>query len=195
MEVLHLQIDFLSNWSTWLIKNGQKEKAVWVVTNKKNSGNPHVPYTELVDEALCFGWIDSKPGKVSDTQSKLYFSPRKPKSNWSKVNKNKVAVLIKQGRMQPQGLVMVELAKKMGTWDALNEVEAEVIPKDLADAFAKNKKALSYWEAFPPSAKKGILQWIYNAKTTPTRSARISNTVLLAENNIRANMPKQPKKK
>jgi uncharacterized protein YdeI (YjbR/CyaY-like superfamily) len=174
-------------WRAWLKKNHLKEKSIWLIFYKKKSSTPSVYYSEAVDEALCFGWIDSKPNKRDEESYFQFFAKRNPKSNWSKINKEKVAKLIKLGKMEKAGLEMVALAKKTGTWDALNEVEEIGIPEDLQKAFTKNKIAATNFEAFPKSTKKGILDWILNAKRPETRQKRIDETVNLAEKNIRAN--------
>ncbi|MBC8034108.1 MAG: YdeI/OmpD-associated family protein [Chitinophagaceae bacterium] len=177
------------HWRAWLAKNHQVEASVWLIIYKKESGVATVYYPEAVDEALCFGWIDSKPNKRDDTSYFQFFSKRKPKSNWSKVNKQKVERLLAEGRMAPAGLEMVELAKRTGTWNALNEVEDTVMPPDLKAAFAKDKVASANWNKFPRSSRRGILEWILNAKRPETRNKRIEETVRLAAENIRANYP------
>ncbi len=152
-----------------------------------------VYYPEAVDEALCFGWVDSKPNKRDANSYYQFFSKRNPKSNWSRLNKTKVAKLIELKLMQPAGLEMIEIAKQNGTWTALDEVENLTIPDDLYEQFSKNKIALQNWEEFPPSSKRGILEWILNAKKPDTRQKRVEETVALAEKNIRANHFRQPK--
>jgi uncharacterized protein YdeI (YjbR/CyaY-like superfamily) len=174
-------------WRAWLKKNHSKEKSVWLIFYRKKSSTPSVYYPEAVDEALCFGWIDSKPNKRDEESYFQFFAKRNPKSNWSKINKEKVTKLIKLGKMEKAGLEMIKLAKKTGTWDALNEVEEIVVPVDLQKAFAKNKMAATNFEAFPRSTKKGILDWIRNAKRPETRQKRIEQILNLAEKNIRAN--------
>jgi len=174
-------------WRDWLIENCQKEKAVWLIIYKKRSQKPSVYYTEAVDEALCFGWIDSKPNKRDAESYYQYFSKRNPKSNWSKVNKTKIANLIKEHLMRPPGYEMITIAKQNGTWNALDEVENLILPEDLKLLFDKDQEAFGYWEKFPKSTKRGILEWIFNAKKTATRLKRINETVKLAKENIRAN--------
>ncbi|GMQ31494.1 YdeI/OmpD-associated family protein [Algoriphagus confluentis] len=185
--------DSAAAWRDWLEVNHRLSKSVWLVIFKKSSPIPSLTVSEAIDEALCFGWVDSKPNKRDDKSFYLYFSERKPKSNWSKVNKEKVEFLIKDGKMAPSGLKMVELAKASGTWDALNEVDALFEPEDLTTALKSNEIAKGYWEKFPPSARRGILEWILNAKTSQTREKRIQETVRLAEKNIRANSYPKPK--
>lgn len=181
------------DWRKWLEKNGEKEKSVWLIIYKKESGTPSVTYAEAVEQALCFGWIDSKPNKRDNDSFYQFFAKRKPSSNWSKINKDRVEKLIEQGLMTGAGLAVIELAKANGKWQALDDVENLKIPPDLQKALSANKKAGNYFEAFPRSVKRGILEWILNAKTVETRTRRINETVKLAADNIRANQytPKQ----
>lgn len=173
-------------WRKWLSINHNKYESIWLIIYRKESETPSVYYPEAVDEALCFGWIDSKPNKRDAESFYQFFSKRNPKSNWSKVNKGKVKRLTEQGLMHASGLVMVDLAKESGTWDALNEVENLELPNDLKLAFSKNKTANENFGAFPRSVKRGILEWILNAKKEDTRLKRITETVSLAAQNIRA---------
>jgi uncharacterized protein YdeI (YjbR/CyaY-like superfamily) len=176
-----------AEWRKWLSENYDREKGVWMVFYKKSSGKPHLSYAEGVEEALCFGWIDSKPNTINDEMSKQYYAPRNPKSNWSKLNKSRIAQLIELGLMTEAGMKMVELAKQTGTWDALNEVDNLVIQPDLQAALESLPDAEKNFNAFPSSTKKGILEWIMNAKTNDTRMKRINETAMLAAQNIRAN--------
>lgn len=182
-------------WRKWLEKNHQSEKSIWLIIYKKESEISSVYYPEAVDEALCFGWIDSKPNKRDKNSYYQFFAKRNPKSNWSKVNKEKIAKLIEKGLMHSAGLEMIEIAKENGTWTALDEVENLIIPDDLQELFSKNKTAFKNWRNFPPSSKRGILEWIFNAKKAETRQKRIEETVSLAEKDIRANHYRQPKGK
>lgn len=147
---------------------------------------PSITYDEAVDEALCFGWIDSKVNKRDERSWYQFFARRNPKSNWSKINKAKVEKLIAEKKMMPAGLEMIELAKQSGTWIALDAVEALTLPDDLAAAFEGNKIAFENWQAFSRSAKRGILEWIRNAKRDETRQKRIAETVALAAKNEKA---------
>jgi uncharacterized protein YdeI (YjbR/CyaY-like superfamily) len=174
-------------WRAWLEENHQSKKSVWLIVYKKESNVPSVYYPEAVDEALCFGWIDSKPNKRDDRSYYQFFAKRNPKSNWSKVNKAKVEKLIAQKLMTVAGLEMVEIAKQTGTWKALDEVENIKIPDDLQKAFYSNKTAFDHWDQFSRSSKRGILEWILNAKKPETRQRRIDETVRLASENIKAN--------
>lgn len=178
-------------WREWLENNHDKEKSIWLIIYHKKSKIPSVYYDEAVDEALCFGWIDSKPNKRDEQSYFQFFSKRNPKSNWSKVNKEKVEKLIAQQKMTDAGLAMIEIAKKNGTWNILDDVENIVIPDDLQQLFDQNKTAHQNWESFSRSSKRGILEWILNAKRPETRQKRIEETVTLAEQNIKANHPRQ----
>lgn len=181
-------------WRSWLEKNHLKEKSVWLIIYKKSSATPSVYYPEAVDQALCFGWVDSKPNKRNDESYYQFFAKRNPKSKWSLVNKSKVARLTKLGLIEKEGLAMVALAKQTGKWDALNDVDQIVVPTDLQHELTKSKKASAYFEAFPRSAKRGILEWILSAKRPETRQKRIEETVRLAKDNIRAQQYKGIKK-
>ena len=130
-----------ADWRKWLEENQDRKEGIWLISYKKDTGKPRFDYDESVEEALCFGWIDSKPAKLDDERSMLWFAPRKPKTNWSKLNKDRVEKMIKAGLMAPAGLAKVEAAKKDGLWNALDGVEALEIPPDLAKAFSKNKTA------------------------------------------------------
>jgi uncharacterized protein YdeI (YjbR/CyaY-like superfamily) len=180
-----------ADWRKWLEENHTRAEGVWLISYKKTSGRQSFDYEESVEEALCFGWIDSKGNKLDDERTMLWFSPRKSGSKWAKPNKERVAKLMKAGLMAPTGLAKVEAAKKDGTWNALDGVEALEIPTDLAEAFSKNKTAKEYFEGFPRSVKRAILEWILNAKKPETRAKRIEETVTLAEKNIRVNQWRQ----
>lgn len=174
-------------WRAWLEQNHTRAEGVWLISYKKATGKPRFEYGEAVEEALCFGWIDSKPNKLDEERSLLWFAPRKNGTGWSKPNKERVEKMLRAGLMAHAGLAKVEAAKKDGSWAALDAVEALEIPPDLAKAFKANKTAKGYFEAFPRSVKRGILEWILNAKKPETRAKRVEETARLAEKNIRAN--------
>lgn len=178
-------------WRAWLLKNHQQVEGVWPIFYKKESGIESLSYNQAVDQALCFGWIDSRPNKRDHQSSYRYFSPRKSKSNWSRINKQKIERLTKAGLMHESGLRLVQLAKDNGTWDALNEVENLVVPDDLQKALDRFKEANQHWTHFPRSVKRSILEWILNAKKAETRAKRIEETAQLASENIRANQYRQ----
>jgi len=175
-----------TEWRNWLTKNHQSENAAWLVIYHKKSDVPSVYYAEAVEEALCFGWIDSKGNKRDAESSYLYFARRKPKSNWSKPNKERVQQMISQGLMTPAGANFITLAKETGTWDALTDIDNLVIPDDLQELFGANKIAFDNFQKFPPSAKRMILEWIMNAKKQETRQKRMEETIQLAAENKRS---------
>lgn len=175
---------------SWLGEHHAKTESIWLVTWKKPDPR-HVPYSDVVEEALCFGWIDSLPRRLDAQRSMLLLAPRKPRSAWSALNKTRVEKLIAGNLMQDAGLAAVMAAKASGAWTALDAVEALTIPADLARALARSKVALENFEAFPRSVKRAILEWIAQAKKPETRAARISDTVRKAKDNIRANQWRQ----
>lgn len=177
-------------WRTWLKKNGEKEKSIWLIIYRKGAAKESVYYEEAVEEALCFGWIDSKPNKRDEESFYQFFARRNPKSKWSKINKERVARLIEEGLMTDNGLKVIEQAKVNGSWTALDKIENIELPDDLQKELARNEKAAKFFNDFPRSVKKGILEWILNPKKEETRSKRIEVTVLLAMANIRANQYK-----
>jgi len=183
-----------SEWRNWLEKHHESYSFVWLEIFKKDSGTPSVTYKEAVDEALCFGWIDSKPNKKDSKSYYQFFAKRNTKSNWSKVNKEKVEIHIAQGLMTSAGMKMIELAKENGTWNFLNQVETLELPIDLEQLFSQNTKALENWNTFSKSSRRGILEWIANAKTPQTRVKRIQETVELASQNLKANHPEGQRK-
>lgn len=140
-----------------------------------------------MEEALCFGWIDSKPNKLDEERSLLWFAPRKPGTGWSKLNKERVEKLMEQGLMMPAGLAKVAAAKQDGSWNALDAIEALEIPPDLEQAFTSYPQSRQNFDAFPRSAKRGILEWIAAAKKPETRTQRVEETARLAAENLRAN--------
>ncbi len=178
-------------WRDWLSEHHQQEAGVWLVTYKKATGKPRIDYDEVVEEALCFGWVDSKPAKLDDERSMLYFAPRKLGTGWSKANKERVDKLIANGLMMPSGLAKVEAAKHDGSCFRLDAVDALEIPQDLVEALAAYPNAERYFEAFPRSVKRTILEWISNARKQETRAKRIAETARLAEMNVRANQWRQ----
>lgn len=148
-------------------------------------------WEDIVQEALCFGWVDSKPGKVSDTQSKIYVSRRKPKSAWSKINKEHVDKLIRQDLMTPAGQAAIDEAKRNGAWDALNKSDNLEVPEELARLLDANAAAKANFDSFSNSSKRIILEWIYAAKRDETKQKRIKQTVDMAAEGLKANHYRQ----
>jgi uncharacterized protein YdeI (YjbR/CyaY-like superfamily) len=181
----------LAAWRKWLKQNHTRADGVWLISYKKATGKPRFEYDEAVEEALCFGWIDSKPNKLDDERSMLWFAPRKANTGWSKINKARAEKMIEAGRMTPAGLAKIEAAQRDGSWNALDTIEALEVPPDLAAALAANPIAQQYFDAFPRSVKRAILEWISSAKKPETRAKRVEETARLATENIRANQWRQ----
>lgn len=160
-------------WRAWLKKHGQSETAVWLILYKVKSDTPSISWSEAVDEALCFGWIDSVKHTIDDEKYKQYFSPRKPKSTWSKVNKEKVKDFIEAGLMTPTGLKCIEVAKANGSWNILDSVDDMIVPDDLEAAFKQHPGAKAFYLSCSNSVKKIMLAWIIFAKRPETRAKRI----------------------
>lgn len=177
-------------WRSWLEGNHTQVESIWLVTHKKSAGAWHVPWSDAVDEALCFGWIDSRAETLDETRRMVLFAPRRKGSTWSRINKDKIERLTAQGRMHSAGLAKIERAKADGSWSLLDEVEAMVVPPDLIAALGARPLAAANFEAFPRSAKKAILHWIVQAKRPETRERRIRETAELAARNIRADQPR-----
>lgn len=176
-----------AEWRAWLEQHHGRADGVWLVSYKQATGKPRVTYDEAVEEALCFGWVDSKGNKLDEERSLLWFAPRKRGSGWSRPNKERVERLIAAGLMTPAGMAKIDAAQADGSWSLLDAVEAIEIPPDLAEALAGYPMAAANFAAFPPSAKRGILQWIVQAKTPATRAKRVAETARLAQENQRAN--------
>jgi uncharacterized protein YdeI (YjbR/CyaY-like superfamily) len=175
----------LAAWRDWLAANADTTRAVWlVVTRGAGAG-----YVEATEHALCFGWIDGKALRRDAQSTYQRFSPRNPRSTWSKVNRERADRLTAAGLMAPQGQSMIDLAKQSGTWDGHADAENGVVPDDLAARLAQDPVALAHFEAFPPSSRRLILTWIATAKRPETRQRRIARTVELAHDDIRANHP------
>ena len=171
----------------WLAEHHDTSRGIWLVTYQKNSGHPYLAYADAVEEALCFGWIDSRPNALDGERSMRFFSPRRPRSAWSRLNKTRVARLIAEGRMADAGRAAIGRAKLNGAWALYDGVEELTMPRGLASAFRQNVAAGAFFEAFSPSAKKHIYWWIESAKRLETRTKRIAETVALAEENRKSN--------
>jgi uncharacterized protein YdeI (YjbR/CyaY-like superfamily) len=187
----------------WLEANHAASGAIWLVYDKKKpkrdcdaGGDRTLTYDAIVEEALCFGWIDSVvarvDGAIGERRAKLYFSPRKPRSVWSAVNNRRVegpGGLIARSLMTPGGLSKIEAAKADGSWSVLDAAESLIVPEDLAGALARRPIAKRNFEAMPPGARKQFLTWITTAKRPETRAARVAASVELALKNLRFDSP------
>lgn len=175
-------------WRQWLKENHSSSQAVWLVQYKQNSTKPSMSWSDSVNEALCFGWIDSTRKTIDDESFAQFFCKRKPTSNWSKINKAKVQRLIEEGLMAEAGFKSIEIAKKNGSWPILDDVEELIIPKDLEIAFQSQPGAADFFNSLSKSVKKMILQWLILAKRPETRQKRIAETAELAAQKLK---PKQ----
>jgi uncharacterized protein YdeI (YjbR/CyaY-like superfamily) len=191
-DLPELHVESRAQWREWLAANHGASRGVWVTVDKKGSGGRHVSYDDLVDEAIAFGWVDSRPRRLDDRRSQLLMTPRSPRSSWSRVNKQRVERLTAAGLMHPAGQAAVDLARQTGTWTALDEVEELTEPDDLRTALDASPAARRFWNAFPRSTKRAILEWIAAAKRPETRARRIEETVGQAAQDVRANQPRQP---
>ncbi len=167
-------------WRAWLRDNHSRPKGLWVVNWRKGSGNEPLSYEDIVEEAVCFGWIDSKTRGLDDARTMHWLAPRKPGSGWSRSNKHRINRLEDAGLLADPGRRVIEAAKADGSWALLDDVENLVVPDDLARAFADHPPAADEWESFPRSAKRRTLEWIMRAKRAETRARRIAETARLA---------------
>jgi uncharacterized protein YdeI (YjbR/CyaY-like superfamily) len=163
----------------WLADHHDTADAVWLVYYKKGSGRPSIDWPEAVDQALCFGWIDSKVRSLDDERYEQYFSRRKPGSPWSRINKDKVAELTAAGLMEPAGQEAIDRAQADGSWSMLDEVEAGVVPDDLAAALDASG-GLAAFDGFTDAQRRGLLAWVLFAKRADTRARRIAQIAAAA---------------
>jgi uncharacterized protein YdeI (YjbR/CyaY-like superfamily) len=164
-------------WRAWLEAHHASSTGIWLVYAKKHTGIPSLTYGDAVEEALCFGWIDSVLNPIDGDLYMQMFTPRKAKSVWSMLNRTRVEKLMAAGLMTPAGLALVEIAKKTGTWEALAHVEALTIPPELKKAFAANAVAKRNWTTYTASQRKTFLYSINNVKRAETRAARVAHIV------------------
>lgn len=162
-------------WRKWLRAQHAKSTGVWLVFLK--GPDRQLTYADSVEEALCFGWIDSLMRPIDGRSYMQLFTPRKPKSNWSALNKRRVKDLLARKLMAPAGLAKIAEAKKNGSWTKLDAVEAMIIPPDFAQALAGNRKAKAFFDSLAPSSRKGILYWINGVKSPELRASRIAHAV------------------
>ncbi|MEP7264367.1 MAG: YdeI/OmpD-associated family protein [Bacteroidota bacterium] len=175
-------------WRQWLKKNHASKQSVWLVYYKKKTGKATIAWSEAVDEALCFGWIDGKANPVDEERFMHLFSKRKPNGTWSKINKEKIQRLIDAELMTKAGHETIEAAKQNGSWTILDEVEELIIPKDLEKEFKTQPGSKKFFLSLSKSLKKQMLQWIVMAKQKETRQKRISEIAERASQHLK---PKQ----
>tara|TARA_R110001592_G_scaffold237306_4_gene496175 strand:+ start:21489 stop:22073 length:585 start_codon:yes stop_codon:yes gene_type:complete len=176
------------DWRKWLEKNHIEKDSIWLILHKKSSDKPSISWSDTVDVALCYGWIDSTKKTLDNERYTQYYGKRKAKSTWSKINKDKVEVLKKQNLMKPAGLECIKVAKENGSWSILDEVENLEIPVELDEKFKTNPDANAFYLNLSKSKRKSLLQWIVMAKRPETKTKRINEIVELAGNGL---IPKQ----
>ena len=164
----------------WFEANHATSPGARIAIGKKGNSVTTLTYEDSIEEALCFGWIDSTAGRIDADRFSVRYSPRKPGSMWARSNKERVERLIAQGRMCPAGLAAVEAAKADGSWTSIDDVEDLLVPANLASALAENPEALRFWDELPAGQRKMSLQWIGSAKRPETRAMRIAETVRAA---------------
>ena len=166
-----------AEWRAWLAENHRQPNGVWLVSWKRATGKPFVPYAEAVEEALCFGWIDGVFNRLDDERTAQWFAPRRRGGTWAKSNKERVERLIAAGLMTEAGLAAIERAKADGSWTALDAAEALEMPDDLATALDATPGARDGYESYSPSTRKMVLSFISSAKRPETRARRIADIV------------------
>ncbi len=170
-----------TEWRSWLEQNHSTLGGVWVIYHRASTGNRQLSWEEAVREALCFGWIDSKVKPIDDDRYKQIFTPRKPKSVWSKINKQHIAELTELGLMSDAGLRAVDVAKKNGAWTFLEPLDALIVPADLESALQGSDSARDAYEALSNSAKRAVLYPLYSANREETRAKRLADALGVLE--------------
>jgi uncharacterized protein YdeI (YjbR/CyaY-like superfamily) len=178
------------DWRAWLKKNHAREKEVWLIYYKRHTGKPRIPYDDAVEEAICFGWIDSTVRRIDDERYAQKFTPRNEKSNWSELNKKRARKMVEAGRMTKAGLAKFEQAEKHKNKRPGSEPPKRtlVIPPDLKKALSAGKKALANFNNFAPSYRRLYIAWINAAKRPETREKRIKQTVKWSAENKKPGM-------
>ena len=180
--VEELYADCKKEWRAWLEKNYSVKREIWLLFYKQHTGKPCVSYDDALDEALCFGWIDSIVRRVDDERYKRKFTPRKSGSVWSEVNKKRVERLIREGRMKEAGLSKVREAQMSGEWSKRRVREKQLeVPAFLEEALAANKNALGNFNRLAPSYQRNIVGWVLSAKKEETRRRRLAEVVRVLE--------------
>jgi len=172
-----------ARWRKWLEKNHGQASSVWLVLVKKGAKRKGITYVEAVEEALCFGWIDSRPNVLDEERFKIHMSPRKPNSVWARSNKERVRKLIEQGLMTPAGMERVEAAKRNGSWGIIEEVDSLKAPEELEKALLAHPPAKANFESFIPSYRKQAIYWVLSAKRLETKARRAEEIARAATRN------------
>ena len=171
-----------AKWRNWLERNHAKESGIWLVFYKKATGKQTLSYDEAVEEALCFGWIDSIIKRLDEERYATKLTPRKPGSHWSKSNKRRVEILMSKGLLAEPGLARVREAKESGLWEKAERPRVTLeVPEELAQALAKSKKADAFFEELAPSDRKQFIGWVALAKRQDTKERRVAESITLLE--------------
>jgi uncharacterized protein YdeI (YjbR/CyaY-like superfamily) len=164
----------LDDWRAWLQANHTRAAGVWLVTWKAAAPGPTITYEESVEQALCFGWVDSKAKGVDAERTMLWFAPRRTRSGWARTNKQRIERLSAAGLMAPAGQAIIDAAKADGSWTLLDDVEDLIVPDDLAAAFDAHPGSREQWESFPRSPRRAMLVWLVEARRPETRAGRVT---------------------
>jgi len=183
-ELLILPFASQSKWADWIAKQHDKSAGVWLKLAKKDSGISSVTYTEALEVALCYGWIDGQKNSFDEKYFLQKFTPRRPKSIWSKINVEKVERLIASGQMKPAGLKAIEAAKADGRWEQAYSSQKNIsVPEDFQSTLDRNKKAKAFFETLNSANRYSFLFRIETAKKAETRARRIQQFVEMLEKN------------
>lgn len=166
-----------SSWRAWLANHPERNEGLWLVYRKKSSDIRGPDYDDLVEEALCFGWIDSVARRVDDDRRMQWFSPRRKGGIWSRSNKDRIERLTARGQMDERGRLAIEAAIADGSWSQTDEVDALIVPDDLESAFETSPRARAAYESLSGSSKRQYLWRIYSAKRERTRADRIEAVI------------------
>jgi uncharacterized protein YdeI (YjbR/CyaY-like superfamily) len=172
--------EYVTEWREWLEQHHHSESGMFVISWRASTGRPAIGYPEMVEEALCFGWVDSRQVRLDDERTMLWFTPRRPGAGWSPSNRERVERLTSTGRMHSSGRDVVATAQRDGSWTKLDSINNLELPPDLTGELARHAGAWDAFNGFPRSVRRGILEWISSAKTPTTRARRIEETAVKA---------------
>jgi len=177
------------DWRAWLRKNHANKKEVWLIYYKEHTSKPRIPYEDAVEEALCFGWVDSIVKKIDDEKFAQKFTPRKSSSKWSEANKQRATKMIREGKMTEAGMTKIKEAQNSGEWFKTASVGKEpAFPLDLQEQLAANKKALDNFNRLADGYKRLFVRWVTSAKREETRQRRLMEAIKLLEQNKKLGM-------
>lgn len=181
MPLRNVGVSTRGQWRKWLIENHDKEpRGIWLVFHKKGSGKPSLDYEEAVEEALCFGWIDSVVRRLDDETYCRKFTPRRDASQWSPTNRKRADKVIEEGRMTQFGRAKIDAAKRLGRWETEPRPAKNLeVPRDWSEALAPNGKAAEFFAELTPTHQQRFIGWIVAAKRPETRAKRIEESLAL----------------